>query len=784
MKTQACAVNRQLAGSKRLLTAAAAILIALGGVPGAYGQQGESDERIVEVIVVTAQKREQSLLDVPLAISAIGGQEIEAAGINSMSDFYRRVPSLAVIDQGAARKNVIIRGIQTNTSTEASVTDVYLDEQRITSAIATGDPRTFDMQRVEVLRGPQGTLFGGGSLAGTVRYITNRADVSEFQANVSASLSSTKSAEGANYSFDGMVNIPLAQDKFAMRLVGYTQDDSGFLSNSLLGFDEVAGIESSGARIGFRFTPNERLAADFKYLIQDLKQNGFPEARGVDVGALDQSSATMTEERLTSKLQMYDLTWNFDFGIANLTSSTGYLQFDFLRRNDRSLPLIRNYFEDETLTSAQALAMAPPALRLYINDDNDNYTFSQEVRLTSNLDENDRFAWLVGSYYEDGEEAVAVGDFLLPGGGALTETANYQGAPADFFFREDFVTQLEQLAFFGELSYFIRPDLQATVGYRRSEFESYFSAYALIGDEPDDNGDVLVDELTVEPFKEKFNTFKFNLSYNLNEDLMLYAQSAEGFRLGFGSEVPPPLNPGCESFVTDFLAANGLSGFLVDGRLPGTKSDTLWVHEAGLKGTFGDGRGSFGVGYFYGDWKDILVEVEIDDITGQCNTGFEANAASATSTGVELEFNYAVSERLSLSGTGSYVSARLDKDEPFLGATANERLPGSPDLQISLSGDYVWPLSGGLLGFVRVDVQYIGEILGAFEFGDPRNKSGKYGLANVRAGVQMENYEWTLFVDNATGNRAKVFSNGLANEFRRTILLQPRTIGLQFRTKF
>ena len=750
--------------------------------PSVLGEE-EQDEQIIEVIVVTAQKREQSLLEVPFAISAVGQQEIEAAGINSVADIFRRVPSLSVIDQGAARKNVIIRGAQTDTSTESSVNDVYLDEQRITSAIATADPRAFDMERIEILRGPQGTLFGGGSFAGTIRYITNRANVSEFETNIAAQVSSTKSADW-NYSVDGMVNMPIVEDKFAIRLVGYTQDDSGFLSNSLLGLDNVAGIENSGARIGMRFVPNDKLTIDFKYAIQDLEQNGFPEARGLRKNDLEQSGAILTEELLTSKLQMYDLTWDYDLGFATLTSSTGYLQLDFVRRNDRSLPLIRDFFDNESLNAAQAYAMAPSNVRLFINDDNDNYTFSQEVRLTSEVGPDSKFAWLAAMYYEDGEEAVAVGDFLFPGGGALFETANVNGAPADFFFKEDFVTQLEQLAFFGEFTYFVTDRFRATVGYRRSQFESYFTALALIGDEPDENGDALVDELTVDPFKEKFNSFKFNLSYDLTDDVMVYAQSAEGFRLGFGSEVPPPLNPGCETFVQDFLVANGLGGYLVDGRLPGTKSDILWVHEIGAKGIFGDGKGTFGVGYFYGDWKDILVNVEIEDITGACNTGFDANAAAATNTGVEVEFTYSFTDQFNLSGTASYVDATINNDEPFLGADAGERLPASPDVQISLSGEYFWPMGQGRLAFARLDVQYIGEIIGAFEFGDERTKSGNYGLANLRVGLQSDRYEWTLFADNVTDNRARVFSNGPANEFRRTIILQPRTLGLQFRTKF
>ncbi|MBT6209351.1 MAG: TonB-dependent receptor plug domain-containing protein, partial [Woeseia sp.] len=285
-----------------------ALVLTVISAPLAAQTNDSNDVQPLDEITVTAQKREQSIFDVPLAISAIGEQEIEAAGIGKMADFFRRVPSLAVIDQGAARKNIIIRGIQTSTSTESRVNDVYLDEQRITTAIATGDPRTFDMKRIEVLRGPQGTLFGGGSLGGTIRYITNRADVSEFQTNVAASYSSTKDADGGNYSIDAMVNIPLIEDKFAIRLVGYTLEDSGYLKNSLLGLDDVSAIDNTGFRMGMRYVPSDTVSFDYKYLTQDLKQSGFPESRGPNIGALEQGGVTMTEERLTNKMQMHDLT--------------------------------------------------------------------------------------------------------------------------------------------------------------------------------------------------------------------------------------------------------------------------------------------------------------------------------------------------------------------------------------------------------------------------------------------------------------------------------------------
>jgi iron complex outermembrane receptor protein len=236
---------------------------------------------------VTAQRREEALLDVPASMAVVGPEETEVACLTSMADFFRRLPSVAVIGQGAAPNNIIICGIQTPTSIEVSVADVYLDEQRVTSASATADPRAFDRQRVAVLGGPQSTLFGGGSLAGTLRYITNRANVTKTEANVAIGLSNT--GEGSsNGAFDGMHNLSLDEDKLAVRCVGYHDDGSGYLKNSLLGRDEVATIENQGGRIGVRYTPSGELVIDYKHLVQGVEQLGFAEERGTQRDLLEQ----------------------------------------------------------------------------------------------------------------------------------------------------------------------------------------------------------------------------------------------------------------------------------------------------------------------------------------------------------------------------------------------------------------------------------------------------------------------------------------------------------------
>ena len=257
---------------------------------------------------------------------------------------------------------------------------------------------------------------------------------------------------------------------------------------------------------------------------------------------------------------------------------------------------------------------------------------------------------------------------LAPGGGALFDNANYNGSPADFFFMEQFVTELEQLAFFGEVTWFATDRLQATVGYRMSEFESSFIADEFFGDEADDDGNVFMDVYAPDPPpRETHHTYKFNFSYDLNDDVMVYFQSAEGFQLG-GSGIAPALSPRCEQLIENYLDNRGLGYLLQDGRLPGTKSDELLTREVGAKGVFANGRGTFMAGFFHGDWKDIQVYVEIPPINGECEFGFGANAAAATSVGWEAEFSYAFTDRLTLSGAGSIVDASIDKDEPDLEA--------------------------------------------------------------------------------------------------------------------
>jgi hypothetical protein len=474
----------------------------------------------------------------------------------------------------------------------------------------------------------------------------------------------------------------------------------------------------------------------------------------------------MTPERLTWKFCMHAPTLEYDLGPATLTSFTGYLQFDIVRQNDVSLLLIRYFTDDDSLTPTQAIAAVDRSLRLFINDSNDNYTLSQELRRVSDRRNDPCLHRLADAYYEDGEESVTAGNFFFSSDGAVFGTANVNGQPADFLLKEDGVTGLRQYAAFTELPYEVIDSPVATIGYRHSNFKSSLQLDARIGDEPDNDGNAPRGLISGDPFTEKFDTLTLSVSHEINESMLAYARSAEGFRLGFGSEVPAPLNPGCDTFLTDFLADNVRGGFLVNARVPGATSDTLWVAEANVEGSFNEGRGTFATSVFYGDWADSRVKVESDDITGACNTGFTANAAFATSGRIEAGFPYRVTDQPRLSGTGSWRDATVDDDdEPFLGESADERCPGSPDPQLSITAGYAWDLLNGMGAFVRADAQYIGEIHSSFKFGDPRTACRKYALANLCGGVLTVPYGFTLFMDNATDNRADVFSNGIGHEF-------------------
>ena len=289
---------------------------------------------MLEEIIVTAEKREQALSDVPMAIAAFGQETIENRGYTNLESFFRQVPSVSLLDGGAQRKQVIIRGIAIDAGVRAGgLSSTYVDETLVTGGSFALDPRMFDMERVEVLKGPQGTLYGGGSISGSVRYITNKPNTEEFQTNIAFDTSKTQGAK-QGYSFDAMLNIPLVEGVLGFRAVAFSADNSGYYDNPYLGLTSQGQFDQTGGRLSLLWTPTDTFTATGTYFVDETFQDGWYRATGDDWAAREQ--ANRMQEVLTADAQILGLNLEWDVGWATITSATAMLDFYSYRKVDRT----------------------------------------------------------------------------------------------------------------------------------------------------------------------------------------------------------------------------------------------------------------------------------------------------------------------------------------------------------------------------------------------------------------------------------------------------------------
>ncbi|MEJ8567775.1 TonB-dependent receptor [Elongatibacter sediminis] len=748
---------------------------------------------------MTATRRAESLSKVPLAISAVGQQDIEEFGYTNMESFYRSVPSVSLLDGGAQQKQMIIRGVTVQASAEAkAATGIYVDETLVSGNFSNLDPRIFDMQRVEVLRGPQGTLFGGGSIAGSVRYITNKPNPNEFEANFAADINNSKDAD-TGYSVDAMVNVPLIENTLGLRFVAFHSDNPGIYQNSQFDLDDQASYDQTGGRVSLRWTPTDTFTLTGMYLTDNSDQDGWSRAHGEDWRALDQ--VNLIPEKLSADAEVLSLTAEWDVGWVTITSVTSQLNIESDYRKDFSFFGFDEYWEP---------------LRFGTQGFFDDSSFTQELRFVSDPEQFEKVDWIAGLYYadrenredfrdcfsidEDGFDSIAVNyanagprfadavpgqdlvypypanheDIFASGTEFGPQDSVAEGVYPSCLYREHERLPYDELAFYGELSYHFTDRLTGTIGYRHTEE----SKSGLLKAQIADFGPEVFNEVEESPeFDETHDNFMFNLSFDMTETTTLYARAAEGFRVASGS-AGANFSPGCEAEVLDQL------GFIPGG----VKSDSLWAYEAGLKFRSEDGRLSLNAGVFRNDWSDIQVEVIIDSGTDNCNlfVALNQNVGEATGNGVEFDVAWLVTDQVELSFSGSYVDFTLDEDVPFLNAAEGDRLPSHPDLSLHGSAVYNFPLSGQWTGFVRAEVSYTGEILGNFNT-DPtldRPSAGEYTLANVRAGVSNDRWEVALYVNNLFDKHATSFQYIDWTERLESLVVRPLTVGMSVRTTF
>jgi iron complex outermembrane receptor protein len=789
---------------------------ALSTVPAiALGQEPAPEPAgfYVEEIVVTAQKRETTVQRVPFSIVALTPAQVRNSGTTNLAELARNVAGLSITDLGPGQSQVAIRGISAGQVVRdqpglKEQVAVYLDESPISLALFTPDLDLIDLDRVEVLRGPQGTLYGAGSLSGTVRYITAQPQLGQFSGSTELSLNEgTDSDFGGN--LKGAVNIPVG-DSVAMRVAGYYNKLSGFIDATQPGgvvSEDVNEGDKSGGRLALLWKPTEQLSITPRVLFQKLETDGFPRVdvynilgnpfttTSLPVNLGDRGQFTQVGEGLEDDFALGDFKVDYDFPSVRLTSVTSF--------TDRDVVVVR----DVTQISASVLSQlgVPDAIAAgmssTLNDATDLQSVSQEIRFSS-LNSESRFQWVFGGFYQDLDRDYGQ-MFSTPGLDALIGVPSQAvGTPApDLPFFSNITYDLKQFAVFGEGTYNFSDTWNVTAGARYYNYEEdrlltfagAFSQAGSPGVTPAQLANVpgSTDSDGVSP--------RLILGFNPSDDMRFTAQVSRGFRLG---GINDPLNlPVCSPATNDAATFGALNN-------PNFDDETVLNYELGAKTRWADGRVTFNAAVFYSDIKDL--QATLDALS--CSSRVVFNVPDASSRGVELELFARPSERWDFGISATFLDAQLDSTVtdatgmPVQGLQDGNQLPTSPELQAAASVTYSYPFSSTAMGYVNFTVQHVGErftqlgdqaagfgtialipfggsTISTFTF-NPELPS--YEIGNLRLGAAVNTWEFAAFVNNIADEQARLSLDRERGGLARIGFLtnQPRTYGFSVRTSF
>jgi outer membrane receptor protein involved in Fe transport len=698
----------------------------------------QSDE-----IIVTATRRAEGIQDVPLSVSAVTGEKLEQQGARGYEDYLRTIPGVNFNSGPVNNSNFAIRGLSTETSNANLQPTVALyinDLPTIDPIFPLGftDLPAFDIDRVEVLRGPQGTLFGSGSLGGAIRIITNQPKQGETEALLELRGATTKGGDKSG-GVAAMVNVPLGES-VAFRVAADLDHVGGVIDNVTRSVENADDIDTFSLRAALGWRPNDRFNAVASYILNNSRPQDNTLANDNSPIFLDPvvlnpfETNSLTPEIQRNRLSIVSLDLSAEFGGFNATSITSYSWRDIFRSRD--------FGELDSPLSSAFVGVPLPSEEITTND---GRIFSQEVRLASTGD--GRFSWLGGVFFvrRTNDALIVEGDpgyigsgFERPGTGNIVEA--------------DFETASREAAVFGELAYRFTDELRLALsgrGFWNRTEQNDITTWAF---GPGIEG--------VRNFKSSGFTPRVVLDYQPTDDVLFYASYSEGYRVG-GPNLPLPGLPA--SF----------------------DSDTVDAYEVGAKTTLLDGGLVLNAAFFRNDWKDIQVNEVIGGLAAL------NNGPNARSQGLELEAVARPNDSIEVSWGLAYTNAELREDAPNVnlnrgGLTAGDRLPGVPRFTSSESIRYSFDLGGSAQGFLLALHSYQGESFNGFNRADPLVKAaGPWHRVGLRAGVEIRNFELSAHVDNLLNSDAiqNVAFNG---GFQRDGLarLRPRTFGLTLRARY
>ena len=714
------------------------------GDPGAETQAGAKNADRLEEVTVTATKREVSNQKVPVSVTALSEEGLARIGADSFADFALRVPGLHMKETGSNGATFVIRGIAPLGADTQDTVVPYIDDLPTTDTsanITTPDLRLFDVERVEVLRGPQGTLFGSGAMGGAIRILTNKPALSGYAAKIDVGL---QQVEGGDLSkaYNAMVNVPLVEDRLALRLVGYYRDEGGWIdtvgdpnvSGSIVGTVRDSNSETAyGGRAMLRFKPTEQMDILARLIYQRSEPDARPYYTSID-GERAQRRALL--DFYFEEATIANLVVGYDFGPVSLKSSTTHYRHDGGREEDFS---VFSGFLFPDLRASRFVQSAP------------SESFFEEIHLSSNGD--GPLTWLAGLYFRDQYHRKITNRFYIPGSEELLGTG-INGAPGDLAWSLDGDFKTQEKALFGELSYQIAPKLVGTVGVRR--FRNSLETHTRQSGGlfyPDGPAFVDLDS------NEQSTNYKFSLAYTPVEDVMVYLTAAEGYRVGNANLVP--------------LGAVG------DSIPPTYGPDSLWNYELGTKSVLRQGRLMINAAAFYIDWSDMQISASSPD-----DYGYIDNIGKAHSQGVELEISALLGETFEYTLSAGYVDARIDVDYPNQGASSGDRIPGAPKYVFANILRKTFRFMDRSF-YAQFDHQYAGKVQDEFSSacGDTCTTMGNYHLFGLRAGAQLGRWEVYGSVSNLLNDDSIATVYDIAGGTRYYPVV-PRTVGLGVRAEF
>lgn len=714
---------------------------------GSTGQAATPTE--LGTVIVTANKRDERLQDVPMAVSVLSETQLDRQNATSFADYATQMPGLNTISSGQGWTQLVLRGITSGSHQPNATVGTYIDDTPYGSStiyaagsMLTPDIDPADIQHIEVLRGPQGTLYGSNTLGGLVKFVTTPPDTTQAGGRVSVDANSVDGG-GSGFGAHAMINIPLVENTLGLRVNAYGRTDPGYIDNVNTGKSEVNEAKVRGGRAQLLWTPSEKVSVRFSALAQNLGSDGLANG-GIDVDPAtmqpvygwDKQNRAAGTGLFKLKYRLYDLSVSADMGWAKLFSTTSYGTLRLNESQDLTGlfgPILNTIFG---LPDGGYAEVQPISLN----------KVTQELRLQSPADQT--WEWRTGLFFThertvDGQDITSF-DYGTGQPIALPTLGSVSVGPAIF----------KEWAGYGDLTWHATSRLSILVGARYSSDQTTYSQ--------SNTGLLTGDSTFTTRGSDHPVTYLFNPSYKFTDDVMGYVRIASGFRPG-GANVGVP--PGLGAPLT-------------------FDPDKLTNYEVGLKALMLDKRMSVELNAFYIDWSKVQLT------STQGGFSFLGNGGKAKSQGVEASWRYNPARGLTLWSNVTYTDAKLAQDNPpgsVYGLKGNA-LPYVPKWAANLGVDYNFPM-GAWSGFVGGNFSYTGRR--AAEFNSvpaPRYELGSFNSLNLYAGANLGNWTFKLYAKNLA-NKHGITSvwpetqSSIASPFNATVQT-PRTIGVSASVDF